>query len=696
MNTRFLKQHKPDNLMRGCVLLCLFFSFYIISAKAQDSNRDTLISEIEQIKKSENFSNKDTLYINNLLALAKEYRYHNLDSLWILGKKSLDLSKKAKFINGEINSYHALGGYYSDKGKIDQAIEYFTKAYNLANSHESHFLKARTLNDLAKEYGYKGEYSNALKWYLATIEIAEQHDFKNIISIVNDNIAHLYLEQKDYEQAMVFLQKSKSIHEEIGNPVFLAETLSNIASTYADMNELDYAMYNINISIATFEKERILEWLAYCYEIKGKIYLKKNKNTWALYWYKQSELLHQEIEDDRGKIDLLNGMTEAYLNLENDSIAEVYATDAFDLSKKIGLRSGIKNSTHKLSKIFKNKKDFEKSLWYHEIYQATYESLSATNNEKALNMLKTRVAYDQQKQQLILDNEKALAEQKIYIYVFIVILFIFAIITFLIHRNEQEQKKLNLELRNKKTDLEEKQAYLNELNQTKNKLFSIIGHDLRGPIGAFQGLLKLFKEGEMTKDEFLNFVPKLKVDIDTISFTLNNLLSWGQTQMNGSITKHSVTNLDCIVEENIALLSEIAEAKSISLVNRIEPNCQIWSDPNQIDIIIRNLLSNALKFTPNNGQIVIGAIQKIKTCEIYVKDNGMGMTEDIISKLFEKDSNHTTYGTNNEKGTGLGLSLCKEMVEKNNGKIWVHSALGKGSSFYFTIPRLQKQYKESA
>jgi len=256
---------------------------------------------------------------------------------------------------------------------------------------------------------------------------------------------------------------------------------------------------------------------------------------------------------------------------------------------------------------------------------------------------------------------------------------------------------LNIELRNKKTDLEEKQAYLNELNQTKNKLFSIIGHDLRGPIGAFQGLLKLFKDGEMTKDEFLNFVPKLKVDIDTISFTLNNLLSWGQTQMNGSFTKQSNTNLDSIVEENIALLSEIAEVKSISLINRIEPNCQIWSDPNQIDIIIRNLLSNALKFTPNNGEIIIGAIQKIKTCEIYVKDNGIGISEEIRDKLFEEDSNHTTYGTNDEKGTGIGLSLCKEMVEKNNGKIWVHSILGKGSSFYFTIPRVeQKQYKESA
>ena len=442
--------------------------------------------------------------------------------------------------------------------------------------------------------------------------------------------------------------------------------------------------------------KKILDWLAYCYEVKGKIYLKKGKNTWALYWYKQSELLHQEIEDDRGEIDLLIGMTQAFLNLKKDSIGEVYALNAFELSKKIGLRTGIKGSTYQLFKIYKNKKDYEKSLWYHEIYQVTSESLTKTSNEKGLNMLKTKIEYDQQKQQLIIENEKALAKQSIYIYVFIIILIIFAIIVFIIHRNEKTQKKLNIELRSNKSDLEEKQAYLNELNQTKNKLFSIIGHDLRGPIGAFQGLLKLFKEGEMTKEEFLNFVPKLKVDIDSISFTLNNLLSWGQTQMNGSTTRPMTTNLEGIIEENMALLSEIAESKSIKLINRIESNCQIWSDPNQVDIIIRNLLSNALKFTSNNGEIIIGAIQKLKTCEIYVKDNGMGMTEETIGKIFQKDSTHTTYGTNDEKGTGLGLSLCKEMVEKNQGKIWVHSAIGKGSSFYFTMPRVMEPIKKSA
>ncbi|SEL96814.1 Signal transduction histidine kinase [Maribacter orientalis] len=684
------------NPLRGCLLVLLLCSLSSSTLTAQVSKRDSLLKLVKQGKVLQHKNSKDTLYINNLIKLAAEYRFHNLDSLLSLSNEGIALSKKADYKNGIIRSYVNMGGYYSDKGKLDEAISNFKKAYELSCQENNFYLKVSTLNDLAKEYMFKGDYSLSLKRYLEAIEIAEELDFKKLLSIINENIAHLYLEQKDFELAMVFFKKAKAFNKEIGDPIIMAETMSNIASTYAEMNELEYAIFNVNSSIAIFEKERILDWLAYCYEVKGKIYLKKGKNTWALYWYKQSELLHKEIEDDRGKIGLLNGMTEAFLNLKKDSVAEEYALNAFELSKKIGLRTGIKDCTYQLFKIYKNKKEFKKSLWYHEIYQVTSESLTKTSNEKALNMLKAKMEYDQQKQQLIIENEKELAKQKIYIYIFIIILIILSIIVFIIHRNEQIHKKLNFELRSNKSDLEEKQAYLNELNQTKNKLFSIIGHDLRGPIGAFQGLLKLFKEGEMTKDEFLNFVPKLKVDIDSISFTLNNLLSWGQTQMNGSTTRPSSTNLDDIVEENMSLLSEIAESKSIQLINRIEANCQIWSDPNQVDIIIRNLLSNALKFTPNNGQIIIGAIQKLKTCEIYVKDNGMGMTEETIGKIFQKDSTHTTYGTNDEKGTGLGLSLCKEMVEKNNGKIWVHSALGKGSSFYFTIPRVIQPVKKSA
>lgn len=666
------------------------------SMLGQISKRDSLLFEIYLQRNDTEFNRRDTIYIHNLIQLANENRYYHLDSVMVLSTESLELSRKISFLNGEIASYLNMGSFHSDKGKAIQAIAYFKKAYDLADKTDKPQLKVKSLNNLAGEYRYQGNYSQALKGYLDALEIAEEINLKSMQSIINENIANLYLSQKDYNQAMVFFKKVKAINMEIGNPIYMAETMSNMASAYADMNDVDYAMFNINNSIAIFEKHKILEWLAYCYEIKGKIYLKKGKNNWALYWYKQSELLHKKIEDERGEIVLLNGISNAYFNKKNDSIAEIYALKSLQLSEKIDDKNGTRESSNLLFKINKNNTNFKEALRFHEIYQATNDSLEKKDNEKALHLLKAKMEYDQQKQKMILENEKILARQKTYQYVFIIILVIFFAVVLLVHKNERIQKTLNKELLSQKKTLEENQSYLNELNQTKNKLFSIIGHDLRGPISAFQGLLKLFREGDMNKEEFLNFLPKLKVDIDTISFTLNNLLSWGQSQMNGSVTNPMVTHLDTIVKENIALLTEIAELKSITLINNVEPNCHIWSDPNQIDIIIRNLLSNALKFTPSHGQIIIGAIQKLKHCEIYVKDNGLGMNEETLGKIFNKYSNHTTYGTNDEKGTGLGLSLCVEMVEKNQGRIWANSVLGKGSSFYFTVPRVTENYKKSA
>ncbi len=176
------------------------------------------------------------------------------------------------------------------------------------------------------------------------------------------------------------------------------------------------------------------------------------------------------------------------------------------------------------------------------------------------------------------ENSKALASQKRYIYAALFILIIFLIVTLIVRRNEKIQKRLNIELYNKTAKLVENEQELREINETKDKLFSIIGHDLRGPIAAFQGLLKLYKDGEIDSKEFLEFIPKLNSDIDHISFTLNNLLSWVQTQMNGSVTKPGIVSIENLVNENINLLSETAEAKSLKIVNKMTANILSWSD----------------------------------------------------------------------------------------------------------------------
>lgn len=681
-------------LKRYAILLVLPFCC-IQLCNAQLIVRDSIKKNIAELKGEKDFSPKDSIYIDLLNDLAIRLRFVKTDSLRLLSQQALKHSRASGNKKSESRSLLHMGNYYSDKGNNSKAIDYYEKALAIANEIKDPYLMLGSQNNLAGEHAYKGDYAAALNGYLEGIELATELQDKTMLSIMNENIANLYTSQKDYAQALEFYKKVKKINDEIGNDVNMAETMSNVASLYAEMGKLEYAMFNVNKSIVIFEKHRIMDWLAYAYEIKGKTYLKQNKFKWALFWYNQSEMLHKNLQDDRGKIDLLNGMAEAHLGLQKDSISQQYALEAFETSTKIKFLQGTQKCAKTLYKINKNKQDYATALEYHELLQKLSDTLSRNENKKSLTMLKAKIKHDEQRDLLIEENEEALAKQRNYVYAALSILIIFIVISILVRRGEKIQKKLNRELKLKKEALEKREEELKGINETKTKLFSIIGHDLRGPIGALQGLLKLFNDGEIDKNEFLQFIPKLRSDVDHISFTLNNLLSWGQTQMNGAVTKPSMVALENLVTDNINLLSEIAEMKSIKLVSKLSENTLTWSDVNQIDIVVRNLISNALKFTPENGMVTIEALERANHWEISVRDTGVGMDKITQEKIFSKNSNITTYGTNDEKGTGLGLSLCKEMVEKNNGNLWVESTLRKGSCFYFTLPKAEKTYKKT-
>jgi signal transduction histidine kinase len=686
---------KLKSKLNKYALLTIILLFGYSQTYAQLTRRDSLEKRIENYRSKLDFSPKDSLYIDLLNNLGSEMRYIKSDSLFLISQEAFKFSKEANNDYGQCKSLVGIGDYYTDKGNYDQAITHYHKALVMADLVDDKDLILRVQNNIAGAYDFKGDYAEALSRYLEGIELAAQIGNDLMLSIINENIANLYANQKNYKQAIHFYKIVKRINDKIGNDIYSAETMSNIASVYADMGELEYAMYNVNSSITIFEKHKIMDWLAYAYQVKGKTYLKEGDNKWALFFYKQSEMIHENLDDHRGETSLLNGIAEALLGQHKDSLSEQYALKAYALSKKIKIHDETQKSANTLFKINKNKKDFESALAYHEIYQTLNDTISTNKNKKSITMLVTKLEFEKQKESLMEENSKALASQKRYIYAALFILVIFLIVTLIVRRNEKIQKRLNIDLYNKTNKLVENEKELRGINETKDKLFSIIGHDLRGPIAAFQGLLKLYKDGEIDSKEFLQFIPKLSSDIDHISFTLNNLLSWGQTQMNGSVTKPSIVSIENLVNENINLLSETADSKSLKIVNKMTANILSWSDSDQIDIVIRNLMSNAIKFTPEKGMITIDALERSTTWEISVRDTGVGIDKEIQEKIFEKNSNITTYGTNDEKGTGLGLSLCKEMVEKNKGKIWVDSFKPNGTCFYFTLPKVRDKFQKA-
>lgn len=694
MSFKALKICSREVKLKLTVFWIFLFSCGINSA--QEPSVGELRQKIATLRSQKKQVNKDTLYIGLLMDLGAKLRFLNPDSLLLLSSEAQKLSSNIDYKKGVSESLFNLGTYYSDIGEHSKAIDNYEMALINAKKDNNHDLSLRIGNELANENVYNGNYSTALLGYLENIKLAQAYGNRKMESILYENVADLYATQKDYDQALYFYEKVEKINSKIGNDINSAQTMSNVASIYAETEDFQNALFKINRSIKIFEQGEVWDWLAYAYEVKGKVYLKQKQFTRALYWYDKSAELHENLQDDRGIIDLYNGMAEANFGLEKDSISQNYAMMAYEISSTIKSMEGIKKCSNTLYKVYKNQEDYASALKYHEIFRQISDTLSRDENKMSMTMLKTEISHKNQQEALVLKNEKALAKQRLYIYIAILFVIIMGAIAFLVVRGQKILKKLNRELEVQKEDLELRESELWETNNTKNKLFSIIAHDLRGPIGALEGLLKLLNSGDIKESEFKEFIPKLKNDVNSISFTLNNLLTWGQSQMREATTDPTNVDLNTLVENNINLLSELAFTKMITMDNLIVNKAIIWSDENQMDIVIRNLLSNALKFTPNNGHITIGYVDRPDYLEVFVKDNGIGMDEYVQEQILSKNTNITTYGTNNEKGTGLGLSLCSEMVIKNGGTLWVKSEINEGSNFYFTVPKGKKQFQKSA
>lgn len=227
---------------------------------------------------------------------------------------------------------------------------------------------------------------------------------------------------------------------------------------------------------------------------------------------------------------------------------------------------------------------------------------------------------------------------------------------------------------------------LSEANKTKDKLFSIISHDLRSPLANLQGILKLMHSGDVSEAEFRTLLAELSNQAVLTNELLENLLSWSRSNMKGAVLKPEVFSISEMAESIIQLQRSNAHAKRITISNNLKAEHLVNADREMIALILRNLISNAIKFSKEDGLVELSSKSENGVVIINVRDSGQGIPEDKIALLFT-DINYTTPGTTGEKGTGLGLILCKEFVEANGGKISVESKANEGSVFSFTLMR---------
>ncbi|GAK55027.1 response regulator receiver protein [Candidatus Vecturithrix granuli] len=254
---------------------------------------------------------------------------------------------------------------------------------------------------------------------------------------------------------------------------------------------------------------------------------------------------------------------------------------------------------------------------------------------------------------------------------------------------ERFNATLEQQVRDRTAELEAQKLELAELNASKDKFFSIISHDLRSPFNALLGFAQILSENleRYTLEEIQQKVIYIRTAAERLYALLENLLTWSRIQRGAIEYDPEPLDLAEIVEDNVALFMPNAEQKQIRLHNSIQAQTFVYADYSMLNTVIRNLTSNALKFTSSGDHVSLSVMVAERLVEVAVSDTGVGIPAEVLPTLLRIDTHHTRVGTAGEKGTGLGLVLCKELIEKNGGQLWVESEAGKGSTFKFTLPR---------
>lgn len=675
------------------IYLLVFTLNFIVLSNINGQTVKKIKTKIEELKTTPNFNPENSAYIDLLFELAKEQIHINIDSTFLLANEGLALSLKSNYKKGEGYAYLRLGDYYSQMSNKEKYKIAYDTALAFSTKYKYEQLKIIVLNNYGTTLSIDGDVDNALKYYLEGIELGKKNNDIKMLPVLYDNIAIMYSDLKDYETALSFHENSIQLIEKDGNNVLLASTLSNMAFANAHMHNFDKANEALNKAMSIFTEEGEMDWLSYCYEVKGIIALEKKEYTNALEWYMESKLLCEDLDYFTGSLNTYNGLAEAYIGLGQIDSAEHYALKANKEAQTTYFPEVLMKSSKTLSSIYRLKEEYKTALDYQDIYLKLNEEADSENFKKGLAMLRSHQKYEAQKKSLLEEKNREIASQQALTYIALAGLILLIGMFILIYRNYKIQGKFNIILQKKQQILIQRELELNESNSTKDKLFSLIAHDLRGPVNSFYGLMKFYVNGQMTKEETDQFLPVALEDLGSVTYMLDNLLIWGKTQISGITHEPKNININDLVKKNIMLLRPLSNNKSITVTSEVDEEMVSYSDDAHINIVVRNLLSNSIKFTNGNGNIIISAIENEEKIQVSIADNGIGMNLETQKNIFKKNNYKSTYGTNNEKGTGLGLSICQEMVEKNGGEIWVKSIENKGSTFYFSLPSKLKLKK---
>jgi signal transduction histidine kinase len=566
----------------------------------------------------------------------------------------------------------------------DSSYALASRALELARDKKIRILEAWSLNRLSGYYWLTARFPEAIKAAQESLQIFEDlGDVKGIADGYNV-LANTYAMDNDLERALTYYKKSLAIFEKLGDTDALSRGLSNVGRVNYMLGRYDSALvYMEAIKEIVLGTNTIRESIMY--NTTGDIYQKLGQPRLALDYYEKGLKIAEALNSQRIITYSTRGMAEVYQMLGDVSSSNRYALLTLRISEEIDYLENVRNATKILSDNFRSMGDFENAYNYFVKYSATKDTMFNSEKSREIEKLEENFKIKEQEKEIaLLTAEQQLQtqrsnQQKIGMIALVTIISLVIILVIVQFRKIRLKQQTNLLLT-------EQARLLEEANQTKDKLFSVISHDLKSPFGALLMVTEQLDQQTFSQEELRSLKNSLQGRVQSLNELLNNLLYWSKSQMKGVTQKKEAFDLTEVIARNIKVFKQVADEKQIHLTSNVTERHQVYADNNEIDCVIRNLINNALKFTNANGTVTVSLTSMPNKTMVSVEDTGTGISDDIMASLFTSESKMRMTGTNNEVGSGLGLFLCKEFTEKNGGTLDVETELGKGSRFYFTIP----------
>lgn len=685
MNGCFFEAMNP----RSCFNRKLHFFFIAFSFLVSGSHSIAQSPEIDSlnslIQSSSNQEEQARIHLqlselHRKSGLVPEAAEHAISAFKISSNSSLNKGLACK----------ELGIIYWMQGQNDSALMYFDQAKSIFMEVDNELENARILNNYGLVYLRLSELPKAVSYFLkAERQLTKLKDDQTLANTYN-NLAATYQKMRYFGQAIAVSKKSLLIKEKIGDEKGIANTLNNIGIMYYSMDSTRLASEYYFQALRKKEKLNDQAGMANTLGNIANLFADQQEYDSALKYQMLSLFIRENLQDFYGIGINKNGIGNLLSEMGRFEEGERYLNDAGVILKETQDQYEIAQNHYFRADLYERWGKPAQALHHYKLFFHITDSLNSESNLKEVGRLEAENEFQKKEAELRqeqLRKEAKLIQSRYGMAILLLSTLLAAGLAYFIYRGRKHARQLNTILQRKNSIITENHLMakkesnrLSNSNELKNRIFSILSHDLKTPLFQIRQLLDMHEEGEISAEEYRFFKNQLSSRLDDTIDMTNNMLNWASRLIKGDSTLEEDVPVKQITQKMIGLFTEQTTAKKLQVHTDIDLELNWEADRELYTFLLRNLLHNAIKFSKESGDIYIRFRHSSSGTFLEVEDQGIGMNKEQLKRLFTRQSN-TTLGTNKEKGTGIGLMMCKELVELAGGNIEVRSIEGVGTSF---------------